>query len=76
MNTDPTLSALANRLEQAYSGAVYDVMRARGFPDCVLPNTLRPLDPSRKLAGVVYTVSGSRRVISMPTRRCFPGRPC
>ncbi len=62
MNIDPTLSALADRLEQAYSGAVYDVMRARGFPDCVLPNTLRPLDPSRKLAGVVYTVSGSRRV--------------
>ena len=61
MNIDPALSALADRLEKAYSGAVYDVMRARGCPNCVLPNTLRPLDPGRKLAGVVYTVSGSRR---------------
>jgi regulator of RNase E activity RraA len=61
MNIDPTLSALADRLEQAYSGAVYDVLRARGHANCVLPNTLRPLDPGRKLAGVVYTVSGSRR---------------
>jgi regulator of RNase E activity RraA len=61
MNIDPALSALADRLDKAYSGAVYDVMRARGCPNCVLPNTLRPLDPGRKLAGVAYTVSGSRR---------------
>jgi regulator of RNase E activity RraA len=49
---------LADRLEQCYTGAVYDVLRAMGFPCQVLPDTIRPLDPTRKLAGPVYTVSG------------------
>ena len=49
---------LADRLERCYSGAVYDVLRAVGQPDQVLPQTIRPLDPSRSLAGKVYTVSG------------------
>jgi regulator of RNase E activity RraA len=60
VNVEPNLTALADRLENAYSGAVYDVLRAMGRPDCVLPSTIRPLDPPRKLAGVVYTVSGQR----------------
>jgi 4-hydroxy-4-methyl-2-oxoglutarate aldolase len=49
---------LTSRLEQGYSGAVYDVLRGRGFPDQVLPASIRPLDPSRKLAGRVFTVEG------------------
>jgi regulator of RNase E activity RraA len=49
---------LADRLEQCYTGAVYDVLRAMGYPRQVLPDTIRPLDPTRKLAGPVYTVSG------------------
>lgn len=49
---------LADRLENCYSGAVYDVLRAAGKPDQVLPSTLRPLDPVTKLAGRIYTVSG------------------
>jgi regulator of RNase E activity RraA len=49
---------LAERLERCYSGAVYDVLRAMGLPEQVLPSTLRPLDPSRKLAGAVFTVRG------------------
>ena len=48
----------ADRLEQGYSGAVYDVLRALGRPDQLLPATLRPLDPARVLAGRIYTVSG------------------
>lgn len=52
---------LARRFEQAYSGAIYDVMRALGRPDCTLPQTIRPLDPTRRVAGVAYTVSGRRR---------------
>ena len=49
---------LGDRLEKCYSGAVYDVLRALGLPDQVLPTTLRPLDPARVLAGEVFTVSG------------------
>ncbi len=50
--------ALSNRLEKCYSGAVYDVLRAMGYPNQTLPNTIRPLDIDKKLAGQVFTVSG------------------
>ena len=45
-------------LEQCYSGAVYDTLRAMGRPDQLLPETLRPLDATRPLAGRIFTVSG------------------
>ena len=47
-----------DRLEKCYSGAVYDTLRALGFPDQLLPQTIRPLDPARVLAGRIFTVSG------------------
>jgi regulator of RNase E activity RraA len=50
--------AYADRLEQCYSGAVYDTLRAMGRPDQLLPDTLRPLEPTRPLAGRIFTVSG------------------
>lgn len=50
--------SLAHRLERTYSGAVYDTLRAMGHPDCVLPTTIRPLDPGFALAGRVWTVNG------------------
>ncbi len=49
------------RLEKCYTGAVYDVMRAMGLAECVLPNTLRPIDATQKLTGPIYTVSGRCR---------------
>lgn len=48
----------AERLENCYSGAVYDVLRALGRPDQILPRTIRALDPSRQLAGRIFTLSG------------------
>jgi 4-hydroxy-4-methyl-2-oxoglutarate aldolase len=51
--------SLSDRLAECYSGAVYDVLRAMGHLHQVLPHTIRPLNPARKLAGRVYTVSGS-----------------
>jgi 4-hydroxy-4-methyl-2-oxoglutarate aldolase len=51
------MSDLATRLEQCYSGAVYDVLRGMGYPSQVLPHNIRPLEPY-KLAGKIYTVSG------------------
>ncbi len=55
MNTQISLS---DRLEKCYSGAVYDVLRAMGYPNQALPNTIRPIDIHTKLAGSIYTVSG------------------
>lgn len=50
---------LAARLARLYTGAVHDVLRAMGHDNCVLPSGLRPLDPQIKVAGPVWTVSGS-----------------
>ena len=52
--------SLIPRLEKCYSGAIYDVLRAMGRPACVLPSTIRPLDPLKSLVGPVFTVSGRR----------------
>jgi regulator of RNase E activity RraA len=49
---------LADRLGGCYSGAVHDVLRAMGRERVVLPSTIRPLDPTLKLAGEIWTVSG------------------
>ena len=48
----------SDRLEKTYTGAVYDVLRALGLPDQILPRSIRPLDPARPLAGRIFTVSG------------------
>ncbi|WFS62608.1 RraA family protein [Pseudodesulfovibrio thermohalotolerans] len=50
----------AHRLEQCYSGAVYDALREKGIRDCVLPPEFAPLAPGRRLAGPVYAVEGER----------------
>lgn len=50
--------ALADRLERCHTGPVYDVLRALGRPRQVLPSSIRPLDPERRLAGPAFTVSG------------------
>lgn len=49
---------LTERLSALYTGAVFDVLRARGHAQQVLPAELAPLDPSRSLAGPIFTVSG------------------
>jgi regulator of RNase E activity RraA len=50
--------SLAARLMNCYASAVHDVLRAMGYSRCVLPPGIKPLDPSKKLTGEVYTVSG------------------
>jgi len=49
---------LSERLAACYSGAVYDVLRAMGYPDQVLPREIRPVDSGKTVAGPVYTVRG------------------
>lgn len=51
-------AALTARLGALYTGAVHDVLRAQGHDNCVLPPSIRPLDPALKVAGPVWTVSG------------------
>lgn len=48
----------ADRLARCYSGAVYDAMRELGLPPSVLPSTIRPMDPTKVLAGPVWTCEG------------------
>jgi 4-hydroxy-4-methyl-2-oxoglutarate aldolase len=55
------VNALTERLAACYTSAVHDVMVAEGLGGFVLPRTIRPLLPGRRLAGPVYTVSGRRR---------------
>lgn len=49
---------LGDQLQNAYSGIVFDVMRSMGYPDCILPRTLRPVLPARRICGQVFTVNG------------------
>lgn len=50
--------SMIERLTDCYTGAVYDVMREMGFPNCVLPHDIRPLDDTLTLAGPIWTCSG------------------
>jgi regulator of RNase E activity RraA len=49
---------LTECLNRCYSGAIYDVMRARGLPDCILPRDIRAIDPDTRVAGPVFTMRG------------------
>ena len=50
--------SITERLAACYTGAVYDVMREMGRPNCVLPHEIRPLDDTQTLAGPIWTCSG------------------
>jgi|SRR5579871_6005109 4-hydroxy-4-methyl-2-oxoglutarate aldolase len=53
-------SGLTERLSSCYSGAVYDVLRSRGYLQQTLPQYIRPLNAQYKLAGPVFTIQGRR----------------
>ena len=52
------MDELTRRLTRCYTGAIHDVLRAMGHERVVLPPEIRPLDPTLKVAGPVWTVSG------------------
>lgn len=52
------MKTLTERLNACYSGAVYDVMRARGHENIVLPSDILGLDLETRLAGPVFTLRG------------------
>ena len=49
---------LTARLARCATSPLYDVLRGLGHADCVLPPTLKPLDPRWRLAGPVFTMEG------------------
>jgi len=53
-------ATLTARLKACYSGAVYDVLRAKGYLQQTLPQYIRPLNAQHKLAGPVFTIQGKR----------------
>jgi regulator of RNase E activity RraA len=52
--------SLAERLQGCYSGAVFDVLRSKGFLNQTLPQYIRPLNLKHRLAGPVFTIEGRR----------------
>ena len=52
---------LTSRLENCYTGAVFDVLRANGYPKQVLPREIKALLPEQRLAGPIFTVQGESR---------------
>lgn len=52
------MTDLSARLERCFASAVHDVLREMGFNDCVLPPEISLLDPSKRLAGEVFTIAG------------------
>lgn len=52
------MASLTERLERCYASAVHDVLREMGHGECVLPPELRLIDPTKRLAGEIYTVAG------------------
>jgi len=53
-------ASLPERLRACYSGAIHDVLRAKGHSKQTLPHHIRPLNLSHKLAGPVFTIEGRR----------------
>jgi regulator of RNase E activity RraA len=49
---------LVTRLARCYTSAIHDVLRAMGHERCVLPPTIRAIDPAWRLCGRVWTASG------------------
>ena len=47
---------LATQVETSPGGAAFDVLRARGFEDCILPRETDPLRLDRVMAGPAFTV--------------------
>ena len=52
------MADLTERLAKCYASPVHDVLCELGYGNCVLPPQIRALDPTRRLAGEIYTISG------------------
>ena len=59
--TIPT-DELCRRYEALYTGAVNDVLRERGLCYQALPNNIMPLREQMRVAGIAFTVKGSKNL--------------
>jgi regulator of RNase E activity RraA len=57
-NPDRAGTPLQQRLLACYTAAVHDVLREMGHDRIVLPAEIKGIDPARKVAGPIWTVSG------------------
>ena len=58
MPTDLNEDQIVAILESAYSGAVYDAMRELDLDAGIVPNNIRPVDPTTVVVGKIWTCSG------------------
>ena len=52
------MSNLIKRLSKCYASAVHDVLREKGYGNCVLPPEIQVIGRGQKLFGEIFTVSG------------------
>ena len=50
--------SLAERLQNCYTGGVFDVLRNLGYPNQILPQDIRPMNVEHKIAGKIFTIEG------------------
>ena len=53
------MSDISVRLSKCYASAIHDVLREMGYGNSVLPPEIQALERGQKLAGEIYTISGS-----------------
>ena len=52
------MTDLTSRLSKCYASAIHDVLREKGYGNCVLPPEIQALQRGQKLFGEIFTVSG------------------
>ena len=52
------MTDLSQRLSKCYASAIHDVLREKGYGNCVLPPEIQALKRGQKLFGESYTLSG------------------
>jgi 4-hydroxy-4-methyl-2-oxoglutarate aldolase len=52
------MTNLSQRLSKCYASAIHDVLREKGYGNCVLPPEIQALKRGQKLFGEIYTLSG------------------
>ena len=51
------MNDLTSRLSNCYASAIHDVLREKGFGNCVLPPEIQALEKGQKIFGEIYTIS-------------------
>ena len=52
------MNNLTERLSKCCASAIHDVLREKGFGNCVLPPEIKALEKGQKIFGEIYTISG------------------